>query len=202
MLTAGGAGKNIIIHTSVEDTAWHGLPSSRVLQSGEIVTVDIACSLNGWWSDSATSFPVGKVDEVRQNLLEASREAVIEICRALRPGDVHKLTSRIVSEVCRRRKVSLIPEGGGHGIGRRLHESPILTYDGHLYNHLEEGMVYTVEPVFTSGSGKITISESGAAVCSDGAPASHFEVSVLMEEKGARILGYPAWLRYVIEKTC
>ncbi len=191
LLEEAGAGPGSVVHTSVEDTVWHGRPSSRILSAGEILTVDIACTLDGWWSDGARSFAVGQVDRMRANLLSAAREGTRAVVESLRPGQTGREAAGILSQLCAGRGVRLVPEAAGHGIGLGLHQGAPLTYDGRSHEALVAGRAYTVEPVFSAGSGGIRFGDNGEAVTVDAAPSVHFEVTVLLEEDGARILGTP-----------
>jgi len=195
-LLGRGADPGFLISISPEDTAWHGIPGNRALKQGEIVTIDIACSVRGCWADAARTFPVGKIDEKRTNLLNTAWMMTKELLSIIRAGERGAGTSAAVSELSADRGVSLLNEGAGHGIGRRLHELPSLTYDGRTHDAMEAGKLYTVEPVITSGSGRISISGDGSALTYDGEPVAHFEVTFLLIRHGTQILGSPEWINH------
>jgi len=195
-LLGRGADPGLLISISPEDTAWHGIPGDRILMAGEIVTIDIACSVRGWWADAARSFPVGRIDVKRTNLLKAAWLMTRELVSTIRAGENGKGTSALVSELTGVWDVSLLSEGAGHGIGKRLHELPSLTYDGRTHDAMHAGMLYTAEPVLTSGSGKIRISRDGSARTYDGEPVAHFEVTFLLIRHGTQILGSPEWINH------
>ena len=193
-LLKNGADPGLIIRISPEDTVWHGIPDKRKLQSGEIVSIDIACSVKGWWADAARTFAVGNVDKKRKNLMISALEGTKRIVSVLKVGRIGNESADTLSELCRNRRISLITEAAGHGIGRRLHDIPSLTYDGRKHDPLKAGSVYTAEPIFSAGSGKIIISDNGCAVTADAEPSAHYEVTVLLVEHGAHILGAPEWI--------
>jgi len=195
-LQGRGADPGLLISISPEDTAWHGIPGDRVLKSGEIVTIDIACSVRGWWADAARTFPVGKIDEKRKNLLKAAWLMTKELVSVIRDGESGAGTSAAVSKLAGIRGVSLLGEGAGHGIGRKLHELPSLTYDGRIHDTMRAGRLYTVEPVLSSGNGRIQISRDGSALTVDGEPVAHFELTFLLIGHGTQILGSPEWINH------
>jgi len=195
-LLGRGADPGFLINISPEDTAWHGMPGEGVLRSGEIVTIDIACSVRGWWADAARTFPVGIIDQKRKNLLETAWNLTRELVAGIREGENGSGTSALVSELTGASGVSLLTEGAGHGIGRRLHELPSLTYDGRIHDPMRAGRLYTVEPVISPGNGRIGIYGDGSARTEDGEPVAHFEVTFLLIQHGTQILGSPEWINH------
>ncbi|MCK5736684.1 MAG: M24 family metallopeptidase [Spirochaetaceae bacterium] len=186
----------VIIGISPEETAWHGIPGKRKLKTGELVTIDIACSVRGWWADAARTFPIGSVDAKRENLMLSAWMATKEIVSIIREKQKGIEVSRYISNLTRERGVSLIREGAGHGIGRRIHELPSLTYDGRTHAPFQADFLYTAEPVFSAGNGEILISTDGSAVSADSEPTAHFEVTMLLLKHGAHILGAPDWINH------
>jgi len=195
-LIGRGADTGIIISISPEDIAWHGIPGKRSLSSGEIVTVDIACSVRGWWADAARTYPVGDIDKKRKNLLCAAWKATNNLVSMIKVGERGIGTTAAVEMITHEYGVSLISEGAGHGIGRGLHFPPSLTYDGRTHEPMVDGFLYTAEPVFTSGKGEINISRNGSAVTIDGEPTAHFELTMLLIRNGTQILGSPEWISH------
>jgi len=193
-LISRGVDPGLVINISPEDTVWHGIPGKRKISAGELLTIDIACAVRGWWADAARTFAIGSVDARRKNLMTAAWEATRAIVSKMSDGSTGTEAFRAVEDICLKRKVSLIPEAAGHGIGRRIHEPPSLTYDGRTYEPLVSGRLYTAEPVITAGGGQILISSDGSAVTSDGEPSAHYEVTVLLLRHGVHILGAPGWM--------
>ncbi len=195
-LKSRGVDPGVLISISPEDTVWHGIPGERKLKSGELVTVDIACSVRGWWADAARTFAVGKIDEKRRKLMCAAWMATKKLTETMIPGQNGIESAASVLNVTGRWNVSLISEGAGHGIGRKLHVPPSLTYDGRTHEPLRSGCLYTAEPVLSSGNGKVLISSDGSALTADGEPSAHFEVTLLLIRHGTQILGSPDWIEH------
>lgn len=192
-LVGYGADPGLVIRISPEDTVWHGIPDERKLLAGEIVSIDVACSVRGWWADTARTFPVGEVDRKRQLLMLSALEGTRKIVSLMKAGRTGRESADAMTRLCRQQEVSLIAEAAGHRIGRRLHELPSLTYDGRRHGALKDGYLYTAEPIFSAGNGEILISPNGSAVTGDTEPAAHYEVTVLLVNHGAHILGGADW---------
>ena len=156
--------------------------------------MDIACSCRGWWADSAVSFGVGTIDEKRQKLLRGAWLATRTAIGLMTPGEDGRRTGEAIADICRTTGLKLVEEGAGHGLGRRLHEAPSLVYDGETHDPLRTNRVYTAEPILSTGTGLVRISESGIAVTQDREPTAHFEASVLVLPHGIQVLGDPDWL--------
>ncbi|HID21910.1 MAG TPA: type I methionyl aminopeptidase [Planctomycetaceae bacterium] len=181
---------------SVNDEVIHGVPGDRRLQSGDLVTLDIGCRWRGWCSDAAWSYAVGPVASEIRCLLETGgrclRRAVEEL-RARPSGDWYAVACRL-EQFVRARGVRLIAGFSGHGIGRELHEDPqvplagIRTAVGRNFS-LRPGLVFTMEPIVTAGSGQTRLAANGWTVYSiDGRPTAHFEWTVAMTEHGPEVL--------------
>lgn len=192
-LITHGAEKSLI-NISPENLVWHGVPGQRTLGNGEIVTVDIACSAGGYWSDAARTFTVGDVDEEHQNLVIAAWEGTRLVASMMAEGSNGLETHKMLQQHCRFRGVALVPEGAGHAIGHSLHQQPTLTYDGRPHMPLLSGRAYTAEPVFTTGNGIVSISRDGIAETRDKKPSAYFEVTVYLADNRVRICGAPDWL--------
>lgn len=182
----------MIIRICPDETAWHGFPGDRRIRDGEIITVDAACSLQGWWADVAVTFTVGEVNEERKRLITAARRAMLSAALFIREGETGTAVAEAVGAVLKEYDVRLIPEGAGHRVGRRLHDGPALTYDGRPHPPVRAGFVYTAEPILTTGSGEVRIAADGSAVTADRSPAAHFELPILALEGEGRILGAPS----------
>lgn len=191
-----GADPGLIIRISPEETVWHGIPDERRLKPGEVVTIDVACSVRGWWADAARTFAVENLDEKRSSLMLCAWEGTKDIVSAMKSGRTGIESADIIHGLTRKHGKSLVNEAAGHGIGRRLHEMPSLTYDGREHPALKTGYLYTAEPIFSAGSGAVMFSDNGSAVTIDGEPSAHFEVTVLLADHGAHILGGPEWFEY------
>ncbi|MGO9248448.1 MAG: type I methionyl aminopeptidase [Solirubrobacteraceae bacterium] len=169
----------------------HGIPGSYRLAPGDVISIDVGVTLDGWVADAARTFPVGEIDPVAQNLLagtRASLDAGVEHCRAgNRVGDV----SRAIQRVAEGAGLSVVRSLVGHGIGRNMHEDPQVPNYGRPGKGplLQEGMVLAVEPMMTAGRAGVRVAGDGWAIFSqDGSPAAHFEFTVAITGEGPRVL--------------
>lgn len=177
---------------SVNDEIVHGIPSpDRILDEGDIVSVDVGVKRDGWCSDSAWTFPVGEIDEETEELLrvtEASLEAaVLAAVVGNHVGDIGAAVVAAVGE----RPMGIIRDLVGHGIGREVHEEPQVPNIGRPgYGPLlREGMVLAIEPMLSNGSDRIrTLDDGWTVVTADGTRSAHFEHTVAITEEGPRVL--------------
>jgi methionyl aminopeptidase len=169
----------------------HGIPGPYKLAPGDVVSLDVGVTLDGWVADAARTFPVGEIDARTQNLLDGTRaslDAGVEQCLVgNRVGDV----SRAIQLVAEGAGLSVIRSLVGHGVGRNMHEDPQVPNYGRPGKgpRLEEGMVLAVEPMMTAGRAGVRVAGDGWAIFSqDGSPAAHFEFTVAITAAGPRIL--------------
>jgi methionyl aminopeptidase len=180
------------ICTSVNEEVVHGIPGSRVLQEGDIVTIDFAASYNGWHADSATTVPVGTVSPEVQRLLKVTEDALYEGIAAARAGNHLQAISRAVQQHVESAGFSLVRQYSGHGVGRSMHEDPqVLNYiePGSPNPLLRSGMVLAIEPMVIIGQQETRVLEDQWTVVSaDHTYAAHFEHTVAITEREAEIL--------------
>lgn len=177
--------------TSVNEQVVHGIPGGRVLREGEILSVDCGAIVDGYYGDSAMTFPVGQVSEEARRLMEvtkASLEAGIARCL---PGMRLYDISAAVQSVAERAGFSVVREYVGHGIGRSMHEDPQVPNYGKAGTGptLKPGMVLAIEPMINAGGADVRSLDDGwTVVTSDGKLSAHFEHTVAVTETGPRIL--------------
>jgi methionyl aminopeptidase len=169
----------------------HGIPGPERLKAGDIVSIDVGVTLDGWVADAARTFPVLAIDAQAENLLratEASLLAGVEQCRAgNRMGDMSSAIQRVAEDA----GLSVVRSLVGHGIGRDMHEDPQVPNYGKSGKGplLEEGMVIAVEPMMTAGRPAVRVGGDGWAIYSqDGSPAAHFEFTVALTADGPQVL--------------
>jgi methionyl aminopeptidase len=169
----------------------HGIPGAYELKRGDIISLDVGVTKDGWVADAAITVPVGVVAPRARELLEATREALIAGAREARPhnhlGDISAAIQRQVES----RGFSIIRSLVGHGIGRDMHEDPQIPNYGEPGKgpELEPGMVLAIEPMVNAGGPEVRVGEDNWAVYSaDGSLAAHFEFTVAVTEDGPRIL--------------
>ncbi len=178
--------------TSINEEVVHGIPSAnRILQEGDILSIDVGVKLDGWCSDSCRTFPVGEVDEVKQRLLTATREALERAIEAAVCGGHVGDIGHSVESVVEGTGFHIVRDLVGHGVGRTVHEDPQVPNRGERGRGilLREGMVLAIEPMIAVGTHRIrTLSDKWTMVTADGSPSAHFEHTVALTAEGPRIL--------------
>lgn len=179
------------ICTSINDELVHGIPGSRVLREGDIISIDIGAQYEGYHGDSAWTYPVGRISETAQRLLRVTEESLYRgLAKAVpgaRIGDIsHAIQSYVEAE-----GFSIVREYVGHGVGRQLHEEPSVPNFG-LPGHgprLKPGMTLAVEPMVNAGSRFVrTLEDNWTVVTVDGSLCAHFEHTIAITEEGHEIL--------------
>lgn len=178
--------------TSVNEEIVHGIPGERVLQEGDIVTLDLAASYQGWHADSAITVPVGRVAPEVQRLLKVTEDALYRGIAAARVGNRVQDIGRVVQHYVEDAGFSVVRHYSGHGVGRSMHEDPqVLNYvePGYPRIMLKPGMVIAIEPMVNMGGIDTAVLEDGwTVVTTDGSYAAHFEHTVAITEGDADIL--------------
>lgn len=180
-----------VLCISVNDEIVHGIPGPRVLEEGDIVSLDFGVSVDGFHGDSAVTVPVGRVSEPAQRLLDVTREALWCGIEAMRPGkrlsDIgHAVQSRVEPE-----GFSVVRDFAGHGVGRKLHEPPWIPNFGAEGRgpRLLPGMVFAIEPMVNAGGPHVRVlDDEWTAVTADGSLSAHFEHTILITEEGPDVL--------------
>lgn len=176
---------------SINNEVIHGIPGSRRLRAGDIVSLDLGVELNGYFSDAALSVAVGRVSEARRRLLDVTRECLARAVAQAVPGNRVSDISRAVYEHAVGRSCGVVREYCGHGVGFAPHEDPqVPNYVGSGANpRLKPGMVLAIEPMINAGTGDIELLEDGwTVVTADGADSAHFEHTVAVRGDGVEIL--------------
>jgi methionyl aminopeptidase len=179
------------ICTSPNSMVVHGIPGEYKLERGDVLSLDVGVEHEGWIADAALTVALRPVSPIAANLLKATREALeagLEQCVVgNRLGDV----SHAVQERVERDELSVIRSLVGHGIGRQMHEDPQVPNFGEPGRGplIEEGMVFCVEPMVSTGRHGVRMGDDNWAIYSeDGALAAHFEHTVAVTDAGPRIL--------------
>jgi methionyl aminopeptidase len=169
----------------------HGIPGPYSLAEGDVISIDIGVTLDGWVADGARTFPVGKVSPVAEKLLAVTEQSLFDAVEQARPGNrlgdiSHAVQARVEGE-----GMSVVRSLVGHGVGRDMHEDPQVPNFGQPGRGplLEEGVVLAIEPMVTAGRHAVRMGDDGWAIFSqDGSLAAHFEFTVAITESGPRIL--------------
>jgi methionyl aminopeptidase len=169
----------------------HGIPGRRRLQDGDILSVDVGVTLDGFVADSAWTFPVGTISAEAQRLLDACKAALEAGIEQARVGKTVGDISRAVQSVTEAAGFSVIRSLVGHGVGRSMHEDPQVPnfVSSHRGPELKEGMTLAIEPMITAGAPDVYIHDDDWSISSaDGSLAAHFEHTVAVTGQGPRIL--------------
>jgi methionyl aminopeptidase len=168
---------------SVNDEAVHGIPGKRALVSGDLVKLDVTIEKDGFMADAAVTVPVGDVNNERKNLIACAERAFRKAMLVARAGFRVSEIGRVVEREVRRSGFSVIRDLGGHGIGRTIHEEPrVPNYaDPEANEILTEGLVITVEPIITAGSGRSFVArDRWTIVTSDHSASAHYEHTLVI----------------------
>ena len=180
---------------SVNDEIIHGIPGKRVLQEGDIVSVDVGAYIGGFHGDCAATFACGQITPEAQDLIDVTRESFFQGIQNAKEG--HRLfdISAAIQTYVESHGYSIVREYVGHGVGARMHESPEIPNYGHPGRgpRLLRGMTLAIEPMVNAGSAAIKLMPDGWTVRTlDGKWAAHYENTVLITDGEPEILTAPA----------
>jgi methionyl aminopeptidase len=169
----------------------HGIPGRKKLENGDILSIDVGVTLDGFVADSAWTFPVGTISADAQRLLDACQAALAAGIDKARVGNTIGDISEAVQTVTEAAGFSVIRSLVGHGVGRSMHEDPqvpnfVSSYRG---PELKEGMTIAIEPMITAGAAEVYIHDDEWSISTaDASLAAHFEHTVAVTAQGPRIL--------------
>ena len=188
---------------SLNDVVVHGIPSSKVLEDGDIVSVDCGVLKNGYYGDSAYTFEIGEVNEAIKQLLKVTKESLYKgiekAIEGMRIGDV----GYAVQEHAEKFGYGIVREMVGHGIGKNLHEKPEVPNYGKRGTgiKLSEGLVIAIEPMINLGKAPIFQDKDGWTIrTKDGKVSAHFEHTVAVKKGKADILSSFEFVEEVLNK--
>jgi methionyl aminopeptidase len=169
----------------------HGIPGEHSLKRGDVISLDVGVTYDGWVADAAITVPVEPVAPEAGRLLDVTRNALFAGTAEARPGNHLSDVSHAIQRAAEIEGMSIIRSLVGHGIGRDMHEDPQIPNFGEPGRgpELEPGMVLAIEPMVNAGGPDVRLGNDGWAVYSaDGSLAAHFEFTVAVTEDGPRIL--------------
>ena len=180
--------------TSINEVVCHGIPEDRVLKDGDIINVDVTCTLpaqDGFFGDTSVTFYVGEPSPSAIHVTEVARQALEIGIAAVRPGartgDIgHAIQTFVESKGC-----SVVREFCGHGIGRQFHTEPSITHYGRPGTGplIKRGMTFTIEPMVNLGSWEtVVLDDDWTAVTKDGSLSAQFEHTLLATRSGVEVL--------------
>ncbi|MGC9602654.1 MAG: type I methionyl aminopeptidase [Minisyncoccia bacterium] len=177
---------------SINEEVVHGIPSAeRVLKGGDMVSLDLGLSYNGYFVDSAVTVCVGVCDEVAYKLIKATKEAMTAGIKAARMGARIGDISAAIEAVAQKYNFAVVKDLGGHAVGKAVHEKPYIPNEGTAGTgqKLPEGLVIAIEPMFAEGNGAITLMKDEWTYCMrDKKRCAHVEHTIIITNKGPEIL--------------
>lgn len=176
---------------SVNDEVIHGIPSSRKLEDGDIVSVDVGAYINGYHGDSCKTFAVGEISEETKTLMKSTEESLYIAIEMAKPGVRLGDIGAAIAKHNEDQGFSVVREFIGHGVGRDLHEDPEVPNYGKPGRglRLQSGMVIAIEPMINMGTEKVQVMPDKWTVKTcDGKVSAHFEHTIAITNEGAVIL--------------
>ena len=179
------------LNSSPNNVVCHGVPSpTDILRNGDIVNFDITLEKNGFIADSSKTYLVGEVSPAAKRLVQVTYEAMWKGIKAVRPGARLGDIGHAIERHARRSGYSVVKEYCGHGIGREMHEPPQVLHWGkpHTGMVLQEGMVFTIEPMINQGHHAVETEDDGwTVVTTDGKLSAQFEHTVAVTRNGVQV---------------
>ena len=180
------------ICASINDEVIHGIPSGRrLLNEGDVISIDVGASLDGYFGDSAITLAVGQVSEEAATLLRVTDESLYKAIDAVKLGGRVSDIGHAVQKHVEAYGFSIVREFVGHGIGQKMHEEPQVPNYGEPGRgpRLTEGMVLAIEPMVNAGKAAVKVLADGwTAVTRDGSLSAHFEHTVAVTANGPLVL--------------
>jgi len=179
------------ICASVNEEVVHGMPGSRVLQDGDLLSIDIGTTFEGYVSDSAATVAIGTVSDAAKRLMRVTQECLMLGIAQMQPGNHLGDIGHAVQQHAESHGYGVVRALVGHGVGRKMHEDPQVPNYGEPGQGplLRKGLVLAIEPMITEGTWEVETLEDGwTVVTEDGKLAAHFEHTIAITDHGPRIL--------------
>lgn len=176
---------------AINDCVVHGIPGDQILQAGDIVGIDISVIVDGYVADSCWSYAVGDIKPEDEYLLEHTEKALFKGLETVKAGQSLGTLSYTIEKYAKRHNLGVVKELAGHGVGKNLHEDPMVPNYGKKNRGLkmETGLTIAVEPMLNFGSANIYLDEDNWSVYSeDGSNSAHFEHTIVVINDGYEII--------------
>lgn len=178
--------------TSVNEEVVHGIPlNSKILKDGDLIKIDCGVIYDGLYTDAARAIPVGNLSNEKSKLIKTAKRAFSEAISIIKPGIKVNELGKIIEKTIRNENFNVVKELTGHGVGKKLHEEPMILnyFDPSLGYTIKEGMTLAIEPIFSAGSGKTkTLKDNWTIVTIDNSCAVQYENTILVTKNGFEIL--------------
>ncbi|MDR1474940.1 MAG: type I methionyl aminopeptidase [Holosporales bacterium] len=175
---------------SINEVICHGIPSSRKLENGDILNIDVTVILDGWHGDTSKMFYVGTPSSAAQRLVEAAYKSMMMGINTVKPSATIGDIGSAIQKYAESKKYSVVRDFCGHGIGREFHASPSVLHFGRPKKGavLVEGMTFTIEPMINAGKYNTVILDDGwTAITADGSLSAQFEHTIGVTGSGTEI---------------
>ena len=177
---------------SVNHVVCHGIPSKKeILKDGDIVNIDVALIKDGWFGDTSRMYTVGTVSNQARRLIDTTYEAMVAGIRAVKPGATLGDIGFAIQTVAQRERFSIVRDYCGHGIGQTYHDEPQVLHYGQRGQGmpLQEGMIFTIEPMLNAGKAATTeLSDGWTVITRDKSLSAQWEHMVLVTATGYEVL--------------
>ena len=176
---------------SINEQAAHGIPSDRVVASGDMINIDVSANLDGYVADMGQSFTVGEADAEQERICASVREAVEAALKKVRSGRPLNVIGKAVQQIADREGYTIVRNLGSHGVGRNIHEEPsYVPFDNPEEDRvLERGTVLTIEPFFSTGVDWVYEEEDGWTLSvPPGNLVAQFEHTLVVTDNGALVV--------------
>jgi len=177
---------------SINNEVVHGIPSDkRILKNGDIVSIDFGVEYDGYFGDAALTVPVGKISNTAKKLIDVTEKALYEGIKNAKVGNKLYDISASIQEYVEKNGFSVVRDYVGHGIGKKLHEEPVVPNFGEKGTGpvLKEGMVFAIEPMVNEKGFEVKVLDNGWTVVTvDNGLSAHFEHTIAITKNGPEIL--------------
>ena len=179
------------ICASINEEVVHGIPGLRILQDGDIISIDVGAIVEGYFSDAARTYPVGNVSEEAKKLIDVTERSFFEGLAFAKVGYRLSDISHAIQTFVESHNFSVVREWGGHGIGRQMHEDPHVPNYGppNKGPRLKPGMTLAIEPMVNAGNFEVyTREDNWTVVTKDGSLSAHYENTIAITDGEPEIL--------------
>ncbi len=187
----GYMGYPYAVCASVNDEICHGFPREEALKEGDLVTIDMVVNKDGWLADSAWTYAVGAISDEDRRLMDVTKACLYRGIQAAQIGNRLGDIGHAIQSYAEENGFSVVREFVGHGIGRQIHEDPQVLHYGQAGRgiRLQEGMVFTIEPMINAGVKELTMDDNGwTARTRDGRNSAQYEHTLAITKDGPLIL--------------
>ena len=179
------------ICASINGEVVHGIPSPhRILQEGDIISIDVGATYRGLVGDGAWTYPVGNISDECKMLLETTEKSLFAGIAKMKDGNLLEEVSGAIEDVAKSKNLGIVRQYGGHGVGRAMHEEPFV-FNYRVGNNfvLRHGMTIAIEPMLNLGCDDVhTLEDDWTVVTNDGKPSAHFEHTIHVTDGEPEIL--------------